>query len=214
MGRSGALLRPLVMYKRIEKLTFNMVSEVSFSLLRSRRRCGWINDDIVIIRWLPFEIQSPNVGFFICFAISVSLLGNLSVCVFHWILCLRSQLLCLVFSDLVEVLNVTERWMAKIQILYVGLLLHSSDDCCSRYAHTSARKRERRFRTYTVLSQDITILQPSNDYGFKDIFYKRTRDLPGECSGDIFWYRKALIKKSKTYGPPPIMRLTVDTNIS
>ena len=73
--------------------------------------------------------------------------------------------------------------------------------------------------------------------------YIRTRDLPGECSGDIFRtldfppsgdtllfsnegvknfkalnyiysIRKELIKKSKTCGPPPMLGATVDTNIS
>ena len=73
--------------------------------------------------------------------------------------------------------------------------------------------------------------------------YELTRDLPGECSGDIFStldfppsgntllfsyegvknfkafnyiysIRKELIKKSKTCGPPPVLEATVDTNIS
>ena len=78
---------------------------------------------------------------------------------------------------------------------------------------------------------------------FKFPFYLLTRELPGECSGDIFRtldfppsgntlifsnegvknlkplnyiysIRKELIEKSKTCGPPPILGATVDTNIS
>ena len=74
-------------------------------------------------------------------------------------------------------------------------------------------------------------------------FIMKTRDIPGECSGDIFILldfppsgntltitnesvenlkaldyiysiRKALIKKSKTCGPPSIKGEPVDTNIS
>ena len=51
----------------------------------------------------------------------------LGICRFVFFIefCLRS-LFCLVRSDSVDVFSATERWMAKIQILYVGLSLFTA----------------------------------------------------------------------------------------